>query len=99
MVGEHIKAMDKFAEWERSDPGWVRIVNNDFPVNFAWPIGWLPLNSKYAPASGETTKGLINYLRKKQGEEVNASYLRVLSPTFPLDRRDCFGDPAGSRPW
>ncbi len=91
MVGEHIKAMDKFAEWERSDPGWVRIVNNDFPVNFAWPIGWLPLNGKYAPASGETTKGLINYLRKKQGEEVNASHLPhpdMLTVMTSLSRED-----------
>jgi hypothetical protein len=39
MLGEHIKAINKFAKWERSDPGWVRIVNNDFPVDFAWPIG------------------------------------------------------------
>jgi hypothetical protein len=53
----------------------VRIVNNDFPVDFAWPIGWLPLNGKYAPATGETTQGPINYLRRKQGEEVNASHL------------------------
>jgi len=75
MLGEHIKAINKFAQWERSDPGWVRIVNNDFPVDFAWPIGWLPLNGKYAPATGETTQGPINYLRRKQGEEVNASHL------------------------
>jgi hypothetical protein len=46
MLGEHIKAINKFAQWERSDPGWVRIVNNDFPVDFAWPIGWLPLRTR-----------------------------------------------------
>jgi hypothetical protein len=75
MLGEHIKAINKFAKWERSDPDWVRIVNNNFPVDFAWLIAWLPLNDKYTPATGETTEGPINYLRRKQGEEVNDSHL------------------------
>jgi hypothetical protein len=57
MLAEHIKAINKFAEWERSDPVWVGIVNNKFPLDFAWPIGWLPwTHGKYAPATGEITQ-------------------------------------------
>ena len=76
MLAEHVKAINKFAEWERSDPVWVGIVNNNFPLDFAWPIGWLPLtNGKYAPATGEITQRPMTYLRRKQGEEINASHL------------------------
>ena len=76
MLAEHVKAINKFAEWERSDPVWVGIVNNNFPLDFAWPIGWLPLtNGKYAPATGEITQRPMTYLRRKQGEEMNASHL------------------------